>query len=108
MNTLGGSGLWDEQDGFYYDGVRMGGRGIFLRSRSMVGLLPLIAVEILDGRKLVKLPGFKKRQDWFLKNRKDLGRHITLCELHADDCESQQLLAIPSRPRLERVLRYLL
>jgi hypothetical protein len=108
MNTLGGFGLWDEQDGFYYDVARTAGRGIFLRSRSMVGLIPLMAVEVLEGRRIAGLPGFKKRQDWFLKNRKDLGSHITLCEHQAMDGQGHQLLAIPSRPRLERVLRYLL
>ena len=48
MNTLGGTGLWDEEDGFYYDKLKTpGGPEIPLRIRSLVGLLPLIAVEVI-------------------------------------------------------------
>ena len=48
MNTLGGNGLWDEEDGFYYDQLHVGGTDVPLRVRSMVGLIPLFAVEVLD------------------------------------------------------------
>ena len=48
MNTLGGTGLWDEQDGFYYDQLHVDGEIHRLRVRSMVGLIPLFAVEVLD------------------------------------------------------------
>jgi hypothetical protein len=66
MNTLGGSGLWDEEDGFYYDQLKTpGGRQIPLKTRSLVGLLPLIAVEVLETAQIEKLPGFKKRMEWF-------------------------------------------
>ena len=61
MNTLGGAGLWDETDGFYYDQVKLDGQIITLRTRSMVGVLPLIAVEILEETKIRSLPGFYKR-----------------------------------------------
>jgi len=104
MNSLGGSGLWDEQDGFYYDQIQFDSHVVPLKTRSLVGLLPLIAVEILDEEKCRKLPGFYKRMNWFLKNRPDLSRHISYCEAG----HGHRLLAIPSRARLERVLRYLL
>ena len=107
MNTLGGTGLWDEEDGFYYDRLNLNGQSIPLRTRSMVGALPLIAVEILEDRVIDKLPGFKKRMDWFLANRKDLSRHISYME-HAGGQDGHRLLAVPSRERLERVLGYLL
>src|SRR5206468_1720857 len=76
MNTLGGTGLWDEEDGFYYDQMHYDGTRLRLKVRSIVGLIPLFACEILDDDHLDRLPGFTKRMRWFLENRKDLGRHI--------------------------------
>jgi hypothetical protein len=107
MNTLGGSGLWDERDGFYYDQLHANGQHVPLRVRSMVGLLPLIAVEVLEEQFIAKLPGFSKRMQWFLRNRRDLSRHISYMESSEQGHEAHRLLAIPSRERLERVLRYL-
>ena len=72
MNTLGGTGLWDEADGFYYDQIRMGADATPLRLRSLVGMVPLLAVEILESGTIDRLPGFKERMEWFLANRKDL------------------------------------
>ena len=108
MNCLGGTGLWDERDGFYYDHLHVDGQEQPLRIRSMVGLIPLIAVEVLEGSVMQGLPGFSKRMRWFLENRKDLSRHISYMEPKGENSERQYLLAIPSRERLERVLRYLL
>jgi mannosylglycerate hydrolase MGH1-like protein len=108
MNTLGGSGLWDDTDGFYYDWLHSDGSSIPLRVRSMVGLIPLMAVEVLDGEVLERLPGFAKRLQWFLDNRQDLARHISYMEPEQWTSHPRRLLAIPSRQRLERVLRYLL
>ena len=80
INTLGGKGLWDEQDGFYYDQILDDGKPpVLLRTRSLVGLLPLIAVELLDEQRIATLPGFKKRMEWFLAHRSDLARHVTYC-----------------------------
>jgi hypothetical protein len=108
MNSLGGTGLWDETDGFYYDQIKINGQIIPLRSRSLVGLLPLIAVEILEEDKIKNLPGFYKRFRWFREHRQDLTRHISHCEAAVDDLHNHCLLAIPSRDRLTRMLRYLL
>jgi hypothetical protein len=104
MNTLGGTGLWDEEDGFYYDQIQFDHSLVSLKTRSMVGLLPLIAVEVLEKEAIESLPGFNKRFTWFMKNRQDLSRHISYGEYG----HKHRLLAIPSRQRLERVLRYLL
>jgi hypothetical protein len=106
INHFDGAGLWDETDGFYYDHLRVNGSRQVLRSRSMVGLIPLLAVEILDDRKLEKLGGFRRRMNWFLKYRPDLARLIAWCE-HADD-RPTTLLALPTRDRLERILRRVL
>jgi hypothetical protein len=109
MNTLGGSGLWDEHDGFYYDQLHVNGRTTPLKVRSMVGLVPLFAAEVLEEDVISKLPGFAKRTRWFLENRSDLARHISYLEkLHEGEAHAHYLLAIPSRHRLERVLGYLL
>jgi hypothetical protein len=108
MNTAGGTGLWDELDGFYYDQIDFGAYTMPLKTRSVVGLLPLIAVEVLDRDLIDRLPGFKKRYEWFLHHRADLAHHISYC---AEDCllgHRKVLLALPSRERLVRVLRYLL
>jgi hypothetical protein len=104
MNTFGGTGLWCPEDGFYYDQLQVGGRVIPLRVRSMVGLLPLMACTVLDEAVLERFPSFAKRMRWFLENRPDLARYVTLAE--AD--HGHRLLAIPSRERLERTLRYML
>ena len=110
MNTLDGSGLWDELDGFYYDHLLLEGQSIPLRVRSMVGIIPLFAVEVLDERVIEQLPGFSKRLHWFLENRQDLARHIAYLDRHcpAGTTFGHRLLAIPSRERLERMLQYIL
>ncbi|NUQ61058.1 MAG: glucosidase [Pirellulales bacterium] len=108
-NCLGGSGLWNEADGFYYDQLHADGRTIPLQVRSMVGIIPLFAVEVLEDELIERLPGFRKRMDWFLKHRADLARHISYMQTSRDGAaHGHRLLALPSRRRLERVLRYLL
>ena len=76
-----------------------------LRLRSIVGVIPLFAVEFIEEGRLDKLPGFAKRTRWFLENRKDLAGHISYMTPGELD-PGRRLLAIPSRERLERVLRY--
>lgn len=104
-NAVGGTGLWDEEDGFYYDQIQFDHSVVPLKTRSLVGLLPLIAVEVLDEGLIRSLPGFMKRLTWFLKHRKDLARHVSICE---SGHQHRMLLAIPVKHRLERVLRYML
>jgi hypothetical protein len=110
MNAVGDGGLWDETDGFYYDQLLIEGKKtIPLRVRSMVGIIPLLAVEVLDQELVQKLPGFRKRLRWFVKNRFDLARHISYMErTEGADRQVRRLLAIPSRDRLLRVLRFVL
>ncbi len=108
MNTLGGSGLWDDQDGFYYDQLQANGKVVWLRIRSLVGLIPLLAVEVLEDETIGRLPGFRKRLRWFLNNRRDLAEQVSYLEPQGPHGHGHRLLAIPSRPRLERLLRYLL
>src|SRR5205085_7156219 len=97
---------------FYYDQLHTGSGAIPLRVRSAVGLVPLFAVEVLDDRVIDRLPGFRKRMQWFLDNRKDLAKHIAYLvpqsQTSAGLSHGLHLLAIPSRQRLECVLKYLL
>ncbi|HEX3600362.1 MAG TPA: glucosidase, partial [Lacipirellulaceae bacterium] len=112
MNCLGGMGLWDEQDGFYYDVLNANGTTLPLRIRSMVGIIPLFAAEVLQQDVIDRLPDFKKRLEWFIKHRPDLARHISYCTTdttkHNGQAHTHRLLAVPSRERLTRVLRYVL
>ncbi len=109
INTLGGHGLWDEEDGFYYDQLSVDGRTTPLKVRSLVGLLPLIAVEVLEESVISQLPGFRKRLEWFLNNRQDLAQHISYMDADGEEkLHGHRLLAIPSRERLRRVLEYML
>jgi len=106
MNELGGTGLWDENDGFYYDRIHVGDRVVPLEVRSMVGLIPLFAAETLDGAQLAHLPLFQQRLRWFLAHKPDLA--ATMACTSSDATSQRRLLSIPSRERLERMLRYVL
>lgn len=114
MNSLDGTGLWDESDGFYYDHLHVDGKSVPLKIRSMVGIIPLFTVDVLEEAAIDKVPGFRKRMDWFLKHRKDVVDQMTCLERNVDEgCSvsssgTMRLLAIPTRERLERILRYLL
>ena len=102
MNRFGGTGLWNEEDGFYYDQILINGHHIPLQIRSMVGIVPLFAVEALEEEDIGRLPGFVKRMNWFLENRRDLASQVSYME--SDEGGARRLLAIPTRQRLERML----
>jgi hypothetical protein len=105
INRLGGDGLWDEHDGFYYDELHYDGRTEPLRIRSMVGIIPLFAVEILRDDVIERLPGFKRRMEWFLRNRLDLALQVTAGEHQG---HRHRLLCLAHRERLVRALRRIL
>ncbi len=106
LNNLGESGLWSEEDGFYYDNLYAGDDVIPLRTRSLVGLAPLFAVHVLEQDQIEKLPGFHKRMQWFLENRRDLAQ--TISYMQKSPAHGRRLLAVPTRERLERMLGYML
>jgi hypothetical protein len=112
MNNMGGDGLWHDGDGFYYDQILVDdGTEIPLRVRSLVGIIPLLAAEVLDQEVIKSLPGFRKRMRWFVQNRPELAKHVSYMERTAKPGapgEEIRLLAIPSKERLIRVLRYVL
>ena len=108
INNLGGEGLsiWDEHDGFYYDVLHLpNGEHFPLRVRSMVGLIPLYAVETLEPDIVNELPEFKRRMQWFIDNKSQLSEHI--CEVETPE-GTRTLLSIVNAERLPKVLHYML
>jgi hypothetical protein len=109
MNNLGdeNSELWNERDGFYYDVLHLEDkRNIPVKVRSMVGLIPLFAVETVEEKWLDHLPELKKRTAWFLENRADLTGDIAC--MQQSGRENRRLLAIVNKEKLRSVLRYML
>jgi hypothetical protein len=109
MNNLGQDGisLWDDADGFYYDVLHAGNGDHFpLKVRSMVGLIPLFAVETLEPDLLNKLPGFKSRLEWFINNRPDLIENAAC--MRTPGMDERRLLSIVTQDRLRRILKVML
>jgi len=109
MNHIGDieSSLWDEEDGFYYDVLYLSAdRHLTLKVRSMVGLIPLFAVETLEPETIKQLTGFKKRLEWFIRNRPDLKQNVACME--TPGIGARRLLAIVYRSKLKRILQKLL
>ncbi len=109
MNKLGeyGHGLWDEEDGFYYDVLKLdSGPKIPIKVRSLVGLLPLLAVQAIEPEDLERFPEFRRSLEWFVEHRPDLRDSVALME--AEGVGARRLLSIVSRERLVRVLEKML
>ncbi|MFN8526257.1 MAG: glucosidase [Chloroflexota bacterium] len=101
-----GAGLWDEEDGFYYDVLkRPDGRTVPMKLRTMVGLTPLFAVETLEPELLAALPGFKERWDWFIRNRPSLAGNVLTLD---HGVAGRVLLSIVPTDRLVRILSRML
>jgi hypothetical protein len=109
INTFSGTGLWDEEDGFYYDRISMrDGGSVPLKVRSIVGLLPMIAVSVAQSETVGRLPSFAKRFRWFMRNRPELAHNVSeIADPNFPD-RPKRMLSIPSRERLIRMLRYML
>ena len=109
MNNVGSENteLWNERDGFYYDVLHLPNRrNIPIKIRSMVGLIPLFAVETLEHDWLADLPDFRRRTEWFLKNRSDLTDEISCLQERGQ--KDRHLLSLVNKTRLQRILHYLL
>ena len=109
MNNFGSGGrsLWDDEDGFYYDALYLpSGEEYFLKIRSMVGLIPLFAVETLEPEAIDRLPGFKRRMQWFIDNHPDVPGHIDMTQTSARGV--RRLLSLVSGDQLKRVLSRML
>jgi hypothetical protein len=109
MNNLGGKGigLWDEDDEFYYDVLHTpGGRFLPLRVRSIVGLLPLLAVETIQPQLINALPGFKARMEWYLVHRPDLASLVSRWQ--EPGAGERRLVALTRGHRMKCLLRRML
>jgi hypothetical protein len=109
INDIGRNGrsLWDDVDGFYYDVLHLpNGDEHFIKIRSMVGLIPLFAVETLEPEIVDRLPGFKRRMQWFIENHSDVPEHIEMTQRSSRGV--RRLLSLVSRKQLRRVLSRML
>jgi hypothetical protein len=102
-----GTGLWDEHDGFFYDTLNLpDGQMIPLKVRSMVGLIPLFAVEVLDPDLLSEVPDFTARLKWFLNYRPDLASLVSRWEEPGKG--ERRLLSLLRGSRMKKLLRRML
>src|SRR5262249_51217474 len=107
MTGLSGLGLWDEEDEFYYDVVNLpGDQRIPLKVRSLVGLIPLFAVETLEPRLLARLPSFTSRLEWYLKHRPELAQLVSHWEVPGQG--ERRLLSLLRGHRMKCLLRRML
>ncbi|HVW83182.1 MAG TPA: hypothetical protein VHB50_00800, partial [Bryobacteraceae bacterium] len=109
INNLGndGAGMWNDQDGFFYDVLSLPGKQPTpMRIRSMVGLIPLFAVQTLEAQHIAELSGFKRRMDWFIENRPDLTKNVA--SMRAIGMGDRRLLSLVGEEQLRRVLQFML
>ncbi|CAH1904811.1 Glucosidase [Candidatus Nitrotoga sp. HW29] len=109
MNNIGdhGVGLWDEADQFFYDVLRTpDGEMTPLKVRSMVGLIPLYAVEIIEPEILDRLPNFKRRLEWFMRNRPELAALVS--HWQEPGRGNRHLLSLLRGHRMKALLRRML
>jgi len=102
-----GHSMWNEEDGFFYDVLHLpDGQRTPMKVRSMVGLVPLFAVQTLEPELLDRLPGFKRRLEWFVENRPDLTENAAC--MKTPGMRERRLLSIVDEHKLRSVLHYLL
>jgi hypothetical protein len=105
MASMGaaGDGMWDNEDEFFYDTIRMPGeKSVRMKVRSMVGLIPLFAVEVIDDKILQSLPQFAKRLAWLLEKRPDLAALVS--RWHEKGSDEKHLLSLLRGHRVKRLL----
>jgi hypothetical protein len=109
LNNLGGMGipLWDDTDEFFYDVLQLpSGNVQQMKVRSVVGLIPLLAVAVIDPHLLEKVPSFSRRMDWFLTHRPDLASLVS--RWHEPGSGDRRLFALARGHRMKRLLRRML
>jgi hypothetical protein len=107
LNAAGGIGMWDEEDGFFYDVLRLpDGKAQCLKVRSMVGLLPLCAVTVFEGELRKKYPDMRKPLRQFLDSRPEVTAFIHNPSLIGEN--ERQMAAILDENKLRRVLTRML
>jgi hypothetical protein len=103
INRFGGNGLWDEEDGFYYDRVEVSGRSEPLRVRAVAGFIPMFAATIIHRDDLAQFAGFVRRAKWDAKFRPEQLQY----SVQTSKNNATYLLSVPTRGQLERMLRRL-
>ena len=108
MESIGEKdGLWNEEDGFFYDVLQLkDGDSKALKLRSIVGLIPMFAVEIVEHQILEKLPNFRNRMEWILKNKPELAKLVSHWEVEGKG--RKHLMSILRKTRLTRILERML
>jgi hypothetical protein len=108
MTAIGdeGVGLWDDDDKFYYDVLELPGHQIPMKIRSLVGLIPLFAVEVIEPEVLERLPGFAARMEWHLRHRPDLASLVSRWKEPGKG--ERRLLSLLRGHRMKRILARML
>jgi hypothetical protein len=103
----GKEGLWDDEDGFFYDGLELpDGTTKRLKVRSVVGLIPMFAVEVLDDAEVVNSPIFSQRLKWFYDNRPDLADQIS--RINESNADGKRLVSLLRGHRMKMLLKHML
>jgi glycogen debranching enzyme len=109
INSVGGTGLWDEGEGFYFDQLEHDdGRSMSLKVRSMVGIAPLFAVCIMKRSTVEDLNDFQKRTNWFLRYQEHLSEYVSTAAVSNEEINGSQWIAIAPRDRFQRILQRVL
>ncbi|HVT11386.1 MAG TPA: hypothetical protein VHE55_03900 [Fimbriimonadaceae bacterium] len=108
MTTIGGDKeMWDEVDGFFYDVLCLPNCDhMELKVRSMVGLIPLFAVDTLEPEQLIQFKGFRERMQWYINHSPDIDQ--TVASMEEPGHGERRLLSIMNEERLRAVLRWML
>lgn len=109
MRNCGGRGIdfWNEEDGFYYDSLQLpNGELVPLKVRSLVGLLPLLAVETLEPEPIKKTPVFERRVEWFISKKPKIAASIS--SVFAPGMGARRLMSLMNKEKLQRVLKIML
>ena len=107
INKEGDGGLWDEQDEFYYDRLMLpNGDRMPLRVRSIVGLIPLFAVGTIEQVEMDRMPGFKRRMNWFIEHRPNLCQNVA--SITRQGVQERRLLSIVHRDKIAKLLARML
>lgn len=108
MTNMGGEGigLWDEEDGFYYDNLHINDSVFPLKVRSMVGLIPLFAVEVLEPELMNLTPEFNTRLNWFLTNKPEMASLVS--RWNEKGSGERTLLSLLRGHRMKKLLKRML
>jgi hypothetical protein len=108
MNNYGGTGhsLWDEEDGFFYDAIHLADDTYYpIKVRSLVGLFPLLAIEVLDPEIFKMAPIFERRVDWFSDRHEYVAK--VMASVHSEGSCKRRQMSLVSKDKLLRILHRL-